>query len=43
MVWKVNNLELRGILEGILEDIGDFCNNDGEVVGDSNGKNLSGV
>ena len=39
MVWNVNNLLLRGILEGIIEGICDICNANGEVVGGSNGKN----
>ena len=39
MGWQVNNLPLIGILEGLLEGIGDLCNTNGEVVSGINGKN----
>ena len=40
MGWKVNNLLLRGRLEGILESIGEICNINGEGVGISNEKTI---
>ena len=39
MEWKVNDLSLRGSLEGIMEGIGDICDVNGEVVCGRNGNN----
>ena len=39
MGWAVNNFPLIGILEAILEVIGDIHNINGNMVGGSNGNN----
>ena len=39
MGWSVNNFPFRGILEGILEGIGDIRNTNGDVVGGRDGIN----